>query len=455
MNHHKTRRAFRAPKSSSRRDDGNHRPRIVVVGAGFGGAYCARNLRKKVRSRDVDIVLVDSRNYFIFYPLLIEAGTGKLPPRHVVVSIRSFVRDADFLLAKVTGIDAEAQSVQFIDGATGESGELDYDYLVVSPGAVTNLPDVPGLDEFGFSIKSLADAVALRDHAIEMLECANNATDRDARRELLHFVVVGGSFTGVEVAGEFLDFLRKATVNYDCVDRSDVRVTLVEVNGRVLPPLSEEMSEYAAGRMRDCGIELRLNESVDRIERTRVHVDSGDALPSRTLIWCAGIAPNPLLEKLPFERDDRGYIRTARDLRVVDEDRVWAIGDCASNPDPDGDPYPATAQHATLQAKHVAADIARVLGGGETRPCDLDSRGSLASTGCRTGVANVFGVKLGGFAAWWLFRTVYLFKMPGLARKARVALDWTLDLVFPRDFIALDVTPRGHHKSETRRKKSA
>lgn len=455
MTNRQKRRAFRAPRGSGRGNEGNHRPRVVVVGAGFGGAYCARNLRKKVRSKNVDIVLIDSRNYFIFYPLLIEAGTGKLPPRHVVVSIRSFVPDADFLLGTVSGIDPEARSVHFIDGATGERGELGYDYLVVSPGAVTNLPDVPGLDEFGFSIKSLADAVALRDHAIEMLECANNATDRDARRELLHFVVVGGSFTGVEVAGEFIDFLRKATVNYECVDRSDVGVTLVEIDGRVLPPLSEEMSGYAARCMRDCGIELRLNESVERIERTRVHLSSGDVLSSRTLIWCAGIAPNPLLEKLPFERDERGYIKTARDLRAVGQDRVWAIGDCAANPSPDGDPYPATAQHATLQAQHAAADIARVLRGGGTRPCDLDSRGSLASTGCRTGVANVFGVKLGGFAAWWLFRTVYLFKMPGLARKARVALDWTLDLVFPRDFVALDVTPRRSHKGADNRRKSA
>jgi NADH dehydrogenase len=250
-------------------------------------------------------------------------------------------------------------------------------------------------------------------------------------------VVVGGNFTGVEVAGEFRSFLHGAIRPYKRLDPAEIRVTLVELTDRVLPALDEDLSSYAAAKMQQCGVTLRLGDSVARIDPDRVRLASGETLPAHTTIWCAGIAPSPLLEHLPFPKDQRGYLITNDDLRIPGYDNIWAIGDCAVNPDPEDEAYPATAQHAVQQAAHAATDIARVLGGRPTRPCRIASRGSLAAIGCRTGVARILGFKVSGFFAWWLYRTVYLLKMPGFSRKVRLALDWTLDLLFPRDHVQL------------------
>ena len=412
----------------------DERRRVVIIGGGFGGAYCAQALARKLRRSDAEVLLIDRNNYFVFYPLLVEAGTGRLQPSQAVVATRAFAPHSEFRMADVVAIDPVSQTVRYRLPEVGTLEATRYDRLVLAAGSVTQLlPPVPGLREHGFGIKSIADAVTLRNRAIRMLEVADATEDAEVRRALLHFVVVGGNFTGVEVAGEFLSFLRQATRRYTRIDPGDVRMTLVEITERVLPALDADLSSYAAEKLQRCGVTLRLGDSVARIERDRVLLASGETLRTHTTIWCAGIAPNPLLETLPLPKDKRGYVITNNDLRVSGYDNIWAIGDCAVNPGPDGAAYPATAQHAVQQAAHAAADIARVLSGRSTRPCRIASKGSLAAIGCRTGVAKVFGIKLSGFFAWWLYRTVYLLKMPGLARKVRLALDWTLDLLFPRD----------------------
>jgi NADH dehydrogenase len=327
-------------------------------------------------------------------------------------------------------------------GPDGRREETTYDYLVLALGSVTRLPPVPGLREYAYGVKSIGDALALHDRALEMLELADAATNPELRRALLHFVIVGGNFTGVEVAGELSTFVRQAARRYRHLDPADVTVTLVELTERVLRQLGERLSDRAAEQLRRCGITLRLNESVRCIEPHGVELVSGQALAARTVIWCAGIAPSPLLARLPFPKDSRGYVLTGRDLRCPGFANVWAIGDAAVNPGPDGEAYPATAQHAVQQARHAGNDLLRVLAGKPTRPCSIASRGSLAALGCRTGVALVLGVPVSGFAAWWLYRTVYLLKMPGLARKVRIALDWTLDLLFRREHVSLNVTRR-------------
>lgn len=413
--------------------------RIVIVGGGFGGAYCAQALRKQLRGEKADVWLIDKHNYFVFYPLLVEAGTGSIEPRHAVVSLRSFLGNAIFRMADVTDVDVQRRRVHYRRCLDGKAGVVDYDYLVVSLGSVTNLPPVPGLREYAFGVKTMADAVALRDRGIQMLELADATEDENARRALLHFVVVGGNFTGVEVAGELATFLRQAARAYRNVSPEDISVTLVELTDRILRALGEDLSSFAVHAMERCGIHVRLEDSVTRIEADHVQLQSGQSVGTHTVVWCAGIAPNPLIEHLPFPTDERGYVLTGRDMRVVGYDRIWAIGDCAINPGPDNEPYPATAQHAIQQARHVAKDLGRVLRGLPTRPTQIASKGSIAAIGCRTGVAKVFGIRLSGFPAWWLYRTVYLLKMPGLARKLRLALDWTFDLVFPRDHVQLSV----------------
>jgi NADH dehydrogenase len=314
---------------------------------------------------------------------------------------------------------------------------------VLAPGSVTRLPDVPGLRERGFEMKSLGDAVRLRDHTIRQLERADANADESVRRRLLHLVVVGGNFTGVEVAGEFQVFMRRASRRYKAVGRDEIGVTVVELGSRILPALDEGLARYASERMARRGMRVVLGTSVASIGDGFVSLTNGETLAADTLIWCAGIAPSPLLDSLELPKDSRGYLLCERDLRVSGRSEVWAVGDSAVNLGPDGAPYPATAQHAVRQGAHLADNLARALRGRPTRPCDIRSRGELAALGCRTGVARVFGFKLAGFPAWFLWRTVYLLKMPGLARKLRVALDWTIDMVFAKDAVQLGLSSGG------------
>ncbi len=416
--------------------------RIVILGGGYGGAYCAQALEKRLRGSAAEVLLIDRHNYFVFYPLLIEAGTGSLEPRHAVVPIRAFLRKkTEFRMAEVLGVDFDDRSVTYRLVGAAESERVPYDHLVLSLGSVTRLPEVPGLREHGREIKSLTDAVALRDRAITMLELANATADAARRRELLHFVVVGGNFTGVEVAGEFDVFLRHASRQYRHVREDECRITLIELSDRILQALGDDLSAFAERHLRRRGVDIRLKTTVTAVEPERVTLSSGQTLAAHTLIWCAGIEPNPLIKELGLPVDDRGYIRCDRDLRVEGMECVWAIGDGAVNLDRQGRAYPATAQHAVRQGVHLARNLAAVLRGAPAKPCDIKSKGAIAALGCRTGVAKVFGLQLSGFAAWWLWRTVYLMKMPKLSRKVRVALDWTIDLLFSRDYVQLGV----HH----------
>jgi NADH dehydrogenase len=417
-------------------------PRIVIIGGGFAGVYCAQELERRLRPDEAEVVLVDRNNYFIFYPLLVEAGTGSLEPRHAVVSIRSFIDRTRFMMGSVIGGDLDAGTLR-IARPDGESETvLEFDHLVVAPGSITRLPPVPGLKDHGFEIKSLNDAVTLRDRAIGLLEQADCAPDAETRRRLLHFVVVGANFTGVEIAGEMGIFLHRAAKQFRNIKPSDIRVSMVELGQRILPALDEDLSSYAHKHLMRRGMDIRLGTSVSEVEAGSAVLSTGERLDTETVIWCAGIAPSPVIDTLALPTDAAGYAVCDRDLRVHGRDTVWAIGDSAVNLDANGEPYPATAQHATRQGAHAAQNIVRALRGEQTRPCDIVNRGAIAALGCRTGVAKVFGLRVSGFPAWFLFRTVYLMKMPGLARKVRVALDWTIDLLFAKDTVQLGLTGR-------------
>ncbi|MBU0754745.1 MAG: NAD(P)/FAD-dependent oxidoreductase [Planctomycetes bacterium] len=421
------------------------KPKIVILGGGFGGAYCAQALEKAVRQGLIDVTLIDRHNYFVFYPLLVEAGTGSLHPRHAVVSIRNFTKAATFRMAETRFVDFSAQRVGYQLSGSDRVETVPYDHLVLALGSVSRLPEVPGLKEHAFEMKSLVDAVVLRDHAIRMLERAEACDDPEQRKAMLHFVVVGGNYTGVEAAGEFQVFLRQACKHYPSLKPGDCRVTLVEISHRILPALDEDLSAYAVGQLEKRGTRVLLDSSVRSIEKERVTFHTGETLATHTTIWCAGIAPNPFLSDLPLSKDPLGYLLCDADLRVTGHRNIWGIGDAAVNPDPRGAAYAPTAQHAVRQGAHLARNLLRLNDGKEALPFVYRSVGSLAALGCRTGAAKVFGMKLSGFPAWFLWRTVYLLKMPGLARKTRLALDWTLDLLFPRDIVQLGVH---HHDSE-------
>jgi len=412
--------------------------RVVILGGGFAGAYCAAAL-ERLLPESAEIVLIDRNNYFVFYPLLIEAGTGRLEPRHTVVPLRAFLQRAAFRMAEVTGIDRSAGKLYYQLPGDGSSMSLHYDHLVIALGSVTRLPSLPGLHEYGFEMKSLADAVRLRDRAIQALEIADATRDLERRQMLLSFVVVGANFTGAELAGELNAFLTEASAHYPNVRASDRRVTLVELSDRILSALDPELSEYAIRQMERRGVRVLVNSTVTAILADRVRMTDGSDTLCSTVIWCAGIAPNPLIRRLGLPVDPRGYLLCRRDLRIEGEENIWGIGDCAVNLDAAGQPYPATAQHALREGQFLARNLARVLQGASPLPCDIQSRGALAALGCRSAVARVFGIKLSGFPAWFLWRTYYLLRMPGLVRKIRVAVDWTLDLLFEPNYVQLGI----------------
>lgn len=259
-------------------------------------------------------------------------------------------------------------------------------------------------------------------------------------RRLLHFVVVGANFTGVELAGELHVFLQRAVRHYANLGPDDIGVTMVELSDRILPALEPDLSTYAADHLRRRGVEIELGTSVVRVAVDRAELSDGRELAADTVYWCAGIAPSPLLAQTGLPTDELGYLRCQRDLRVEGHDRVWGTGDSAVNRDPGGQAYPATAQHAVRQGQHLARNLVAVLRGQPATVCDITNHGAIAALGCRTGVARVFGLNVAGFPAWFLFRTVYLMKMPGWARRIRVALDWTIDLFFPKDAVQLGLT---------------
>lgn len=414
-------------------------PRILILGAGYSGAYCAQKLERLLKHSEADITLIDRNNFFVIYPLLVEAGTGSIEPRHTVVSIRSFLRRTNFLMAEVAAIDIPGSKVSCRIPRSGQQLDLPYDHLVIALGSATRMPPVPGLREFGLEMKSLSDAVGLRDRAIGMLEAASANPDPAIRQALLHFVVVGGNFTGAEVAGEMEAFIRAAIKQYSNLSAKDFKVTLVERSGRILAALSEDLSAYATTKMRARGIDVRLNQSVTAMTADTVTYATGEVAPARTVVWAAGIQPPHLLSTLPLPKDERGYLICDRDLRIQGTTNIWGVGDSAVNKGADGTPYPATAQHGLREGQHAAKNIAATIRGQATTPCDIVNQGSLAALGCRTGVADLFGIKISGFAAWWMWRTVYLLKMPGIARKLRIALDWTLELFFRRDYVQLGV----------------
>jgi len=414
------------------------KPRIVVVGGGFGGAYCVQKLERLLDPDEADITLIDRRNYFAFTPLLVETATGAVNPRHSVIELRTFLRRSRLITATVDDIDLDKQQLEVRALLTGRPTTVGFDHLVLAMGSVTRLPPVDGLVEHGYEMKSLADAIRLRNRVIALLEAAALEHDESLRRKMLRIVVVGGNYTGVEIAAELHAMITAACHRFG-IDRSEIDVTLVEIDRRLLNALDESLADYAADTMRRRGLQIRLNETVQRITAEEAQLKSGETIPTQTVIWCAGVAPPPLLDSMDLTRDDKGYIRCDRDTRVEGFQTVWAVGDCAANPDETGSPYPPTAQHARREGLDAARNIVHAIRGRPTRPSNIRSKGTLAPLGCRTGVARVFGVKFSGFPAWWLYRTVYLLLMPGLRRKLRVAFDWTLELVGRRELIRIDV----------------
>ena len=417
--------------------------RVVIVGGGFGGAYAAQTLAKKA-PRDTEVVLIDRQNFLLFYPLLIEAGVGNLEPRHVTVPIRKFLgRRARFIMADVQQVDLQNQQVVYQVAGLDEPAQLHFDHLVLAPGSVTKRPPIPGLAEHAFELKSLRDSIEFRDRGIRLLEMANTIEDDEERRALLRIVIVGSNFTGIELAGEYQEFLSEQAENYPNLEENDVQVVIVEHNDRILPAIDADLALFARRNLERRGLVIHTKTTLTEVGEDYVVLTTGERLSTHTTVWCAGIAPSPLIQKVPgLPTNERGYIVCDRTTQVQGFKNVWAIGDSAFIPDADGKPYVATAQNSSRQGPLAAENVLRSIRKEELKPFIFSSLGSLAALGRRSAVARVLGIKLSGFIAWFMFRTVYLMKMPSWSRRVRIVIDWTLSLFFKQEPVQLGVRER-------------
>jgi NADH dehydrogenase len=426
---------------------GERRTRIVILGGGFGGLYTALRLERLLgRDRDLDVTLVNRENFFLFTPMLHEVAASDLDITNIVSPIRKLLRRVKFVEGDVEAIDLGRRRVVISHGAEHHDHELEYDHLVLALGSVTNFYRLPGVEERALTMKSLGDAIRLRNRLVEQLEEADVECACEERAQLLTFVVAGGGFAGVETVAGVNDFLREALEFYPSLREADLRVVLIHDGPVILPELGEKLGAYTQGKLAGRKVEIRLNTKVAGMSEKGVALSDGTVIPTRLLVWTAGTAPNPLLAALPCHTE-RGRVVVNSLMEVAEWPGVWALGDCAVVPDPKtGRPYPPTAQHAIRQGRVLADNIVAAIRGGQKRPFSFHTIGLLAAIGKRTGVAQILGVNFSGFVAWLLWRSIYLSKLPRFEKKVRVALDWFLDLVFSKDLVQFQ-TERSPHVS--------
>ena len=411
--------------------------RIVVLGGGFGGVATVRHLERLLRRRaGIELTLVSRENFFVMTPLLFEACTGRLELRHCAQPIRAALRWARFHEATVERVDLDQQAVRAFDAA-GAAFQLPYDHLVVALGASTNLQLIPGSDH-AFTFKTMADALVLRNHVIKQLELADAAADSTRRAGCLTIVVIGGGLVGVELLGELSAFADDVLRFYPRIRRQEMKFRLFEAGPRILPEIDEKLAAVAMRVLQQRGADIRVATPVRSIEPGRVHLSS-ETIEAGTIVLAAGIVPNAVGSAIPVTHDQRGRISVDETMRSRSHPTVWALGDCATIPGPDGRPYPALAQHTLREGRQLARNVKAVVDGRAPSPFLFRSLGTMASLGHTRAVASVFGVRLTGFPAWWIRRTYYLFQMPRWDRRLRIVLDWTVALFFRPDITKVEL----------------
>jgi NADH dehydrogenase len=407
--------------------------RIVILGGGFGGVYTARHLERLCKRRqDVEIVLVSRDNFLVMTPLLFEVCSGALDFRHCSFPIRAFLRTTRFVEAAVQGIDLDRRVVHLIAGE--DTGELAYDQLVLTLGGITNRSMIPG-SEHAFTFKNLADAFLLRNHIIERFERADVERDPERKRRQLTFVIIGGGLVGVELFGELTAFADGIAPLYKHVNRDEVRYILLQGGDRLMPEIDPKLAAYGTEVLRNRrGADIRTGMKAQAIEPGKVRLP-GDTIEAETIVLAAGIVPNPIVAELPVEKDKRGHIVVDGTMRCPSHPEVWALGDCAFIPAPDGKPYPNLAQHALREAKVLARNIAGSLDGRPPQPFIYATLGMMGSLGHSKGFGTLLKIRVRGALAWLVRRTYYLLQMPGWRRRLRIMIDWSFALLFRPDVV--------------------
>jgi NADH dehydrogenase len=418
--------------------------RVLIIGGGFGGVYTALGLEKILRPEDrTEVTLISPENFFLFTPMLAEIVSSQIDTSHGINPMRRMFKSTHFIEGSAVGLDVKGRSVK-VHYPNGAEAGYPFDHLVLALGAQTSFFGMEDVEEHAYTVKSLGDAILLRNRVIELLELTMIEQDSAARAELLTIVVAGAGFTGVEIAGEINDLIRRAARYYPGITPREIRVILVEARDRILPEFDLKLATFAQNRLRASGVEVRANVQVSGATEREVSIQGQDAIPSRTLIWTTGVAPNPLVEGSELPKAGRGWIKVDAHMRVDGQPNVWALGDCAQIPDPlrPGHTQPALAQHAIREGPRLARNIANTIRGRPTQPFHYKTLGQLATLGHYNGVGTIGPIRIWGFPAWAAWRTYYLWRLPRLEKRLRVATDWTVDVIFGRDISQIQTDTR-------------
>jgi len=398
---------------------------VLILGGGFAGAYVARLLGGR------GATIVSLENFMLYTPMLPEAASGTLEPRHTVVPLRAMCPHAELILGEVTGVDFEAMTAEIVTDVGTQT--VRWRELVLALGAVPRVAPVPGLREHGLSFKSLADAIYLRNHILRELEAAEAARDDEERARRLTFVFVGAGYAGVEALAELSDLVDDAARHYPRLADVPRRWVLVDAAPKILPEIPSRLGEYAARELTERGVEIHVDTTLESVSADEVVLAGGHRIPTRTLVWTAGVAANPLLRKLGVPLDERHRVEVDELMRVRGHEHVWSLGDCARVPNTRSDqPDPPTCQHALRQARRLAKNLQ-----GDLQPYGYRMLGQVATLGRYKGIADVLGVRFRGFPGWFVTRSYHLYQLPLLSRKLRVVVDWTTSLLFRRDIVEL------------------
>lgn len=427
--------------------------RILVLGGGFAGIECTRRLESYFKhNSEIELVLVSEDNFLLFTPMLPQVASGTIETRHIIIPIRTICKKAAFYEGKVKNIDLFGRRVTLYGTYEKRGISLQYDYLVVALGSQTNFFGNKSVQDNAYTMKTLNDAVVLRNRIIDMLEQAENETNPILKESLLTFVVVGAGFAGIETAGEILDFLHDAKKHYPHISEKDIKVIVLEALSVVLPGFSEKLAKFTRDKLVQRGMDIRLNTLVVNFDgsevitkpavdptKTPVKGSDLDSIQTRTMIWTAGVTPVDTIKNASF-KTDRGRVIVNEYLEVPDFVGVYVIGDCSLTINPHTKtPYPPTAQNAEAEAKIVAHNLYAELSGHGKKKIDYISKGQMAIIGKRTAIAQLGSLNIYGIVAWWIWRTVYLRKIPKLNKRLRVFLDWTADMLFDRDISRLKI----------------
>jgi NADH dehydrogenase len=417
--------------------------RILILGGGFAGVYTARALEKLLRPEEAEITLVNRENYWVYQPMLPEVISGSIGLTDVVSPIRRLCPRTRLVMREVQSIDLEQRTVTVSPGFRPVQTTLTYDHLVIALGSVTNFYGMPGMIENAMPFRTLADALALRNHLIHALEEADCEEDPELRKKLLTFVVGGGGFSGVEVVAEINDFIEEVKRQYPRLRHEEMRCVLVQSGDRILPEMAEPLAMFAQKLLRKRGVEIILNDRLRAATSERAILKSGVEIPCKTILSTVPSAPPPVLDRLSCKKD-KGKLAVDTGLALEGyEGQVWALGDCAAVKTASGKFAPPTAQHATREAVTAARNIAAAIRGGARTEFAFEGLGTLGSLGHGSAVAQILGLKISGIVAWFLWRTIYLMKMPGLNRKVRVSMDWFIRLLFSPDLAQLKAVAEG------------